>query len=105
MSLVYNIWMVVLTAYNLPPWLCMNKEFLMLTLLIPEPSLPEKDIDVFLQLAVEEAKELWETGFQVRDGANHEVLSCYTEHGCQFLCVLYCFLLDYFVSITLHLMC
>ena len=37
MSLSYSMWPVVPTAYNLPPWLCMKKEYLMLTLLIPGP--------------------------------------------------------------------
>ncbi|RYE04240.1 MAG: DUF4218 domain-containing protein, partial [Rickettsiaceae bacterium] len=73
MSLAYSMWPVVLTAYNLPPWLCMKKEYLMLTLLIPGPSSPGKDMDVFLEPLVEELKELWDNGFQVRDGANDEV--------------------------------
>lgn len=30
----YSIWPVVLTVYNLPPWLCMIKPFMFLTLLI-----------------------------------------------------------------------
>jgi hypothetical protein len=51
----------------------MKKEYLMLTLLIPGPSSPGKDMDVFLQPVVEELKELWDTGFQVRDRANDEV--------------------------------
>ena len=48
MSLSYNMWHVVLTVYNLPPWLCMKKEYMMLTLLIPGPYSPGKDMDVFL---------------------------------------------------------
>ena len=65
MSLAYSMWPVVLIVYNLPPWLCMKKEYLMLTLLIPGPSSPGKNMDVFLQPLVEELKELWETGFNV----------------------------------------
>ena len=34
MSLSYNMWPVVLTAYNLPPWLCKKDLYFMLTLLI-----------------------------------------------------------------------
>ncbi|KAL5583103.1 hypothetical protein UlMin_015545 [Ulmus minor] len=29
MSLSYSMWPVVLTTYNLPPWICMNAEYLM----------------------------------------------------------------------------
>ncbi|KAL2526651.1 Reverse transcriptase domain-containing protein [Abeliophyllum distichum] len=37
MSLAYNMWPVVVTVYNLPHWLCMKPEYLMLTLLISGP--------------------------------------------------------------------
>ena len=39
MSLSYSMWPVVLTAYNLPPWLCMKDSYFMLTLLIWVPKL------------------------------------------------------------------
>ncbi|KAL5581895.1 hypothetical protein UlMin_014337 [Ulmus minor] len=65
-----SMWPVVLTTYNLPPWLCMKPEYLMLSLLIPDPQSPEKDMDVFLRLLVEELKELWESGIDTRDAAN-----------------------------------
>lgn len=61
MRLSYSMWPVVLTTYNFPPWLWMKSEYLMLTLLIPGRKLPEKGIDVFLQVLTEELKELWET--------------------------------------------
>ncbi|KAL5574711.1 hypothetical protein UlMin_016410 [Ulmus minor] len=47
MSISYSMWPVVLTTYNLPPWLCMKPEYLMLSLLIPGPQSPGKDMDVF----------------------------------------------------------
>ena len=40
MSLSYSIWPVILVPYNLPPWMCMKKEYNMLTLLIPGPGYP-----------------------------------------------------------------
>ena len=70
MSMSYSIWPVVLTIYNLPPWLCMKHEYLMLSLLIPSPQSPGKDMDVFLQPLVEELKELWESGIDTRDATN-----------------------------------
>ncbi|KAA0055179.1 uncharacterized protein E6C27_scaffold80G00030 [Cucumis melo var. makuwa] len=36
----YSCWPVMLVTYNLPPWLCMKKENIMLTLLIPGPKQP-----------------------------------------------------------------
>ncbi|KAL5540764.1 hypothetical protein UlMin_044087 [Ulmus minor] len=69
MSISYNMWPVVLTTYNLPPWLCMKPEYLMLSLLIPGPQSPGKDMDVFLRPLVEEL-ELWESGIDTRGAAN-----------------------------------
>ena len=34
MSNTHSTWPVVLTIYNLPPWLCMHRKFLMMSLLI-----------------------------------------------------------------------
>ncbi|GJS63710.1 hypothetical protein Tco_0678274 [Tanacetum coccineum] len=45
LSQSYNMWPVILTTYNLPPWLCMKESSFMLTLLIPGPKSPGKDID------------------------------------------------------------
>ncbi|KAL5552934.1 hypothetical protein UlMin_040335 [Ulmus minor] len=70
MSISYSMWPVVLTTYNLPPWLCMKPEYLMLSLLIPGPQSPGKDIDVFLRPLIEELKELWENGIDTRDAGN-----------------------------------
>ena len=59
MSIVPNIWPVILIPYNLPPWMCMKQTYFMLSLLIPGPKSPGNDIDVYKQLLVEELKELW----------------------------------------------
>ncbi|KAL5581538.1 hypothetical protein UlMin_013980 [Ulmus minor] len=70
MSISYSMWPVVLTTYNLPPWLCMKPEYLMLSILIPGPQSPGKDMDVFLRPLIEELKELWENGIDTRDAGN-----------------------------------
>ncbi|KAL5563440.1 hypothetical protein UlMin_033187 [Ulmus minor] len=69
MSLFYSMWPVVLTTYNLPPWICMKAEYLMLSLLIPGPQSPDKDMDVFLRPLIDELKELWVHGLDTRDAA------------------------------------
>nr|GFA49824.1 hypothetical protein [Tanacetum cinerariifolium] len=48
LSQSYSMWPVILTTYNLPPWLCMKESYFMLTLLIPGPKSSGKDIDVYL---------------------------------------------------------
>lgn len=67
----YSIWSVMLVPYNLPSWRDMRKEFFMLSLLIPGPNSPGKDIDVYLQPLITELKKLWEKGvitFDVVEG-------------------------------------
>ena len=61
------MWLVVMTAYNLPLRLCTKDPYKMLTLLIPDPNPPRKDIDVFLRPLMDELKELWNEGVVVRD--------------------------------------
>ena len=63
----YSCWPVILMTYNLPPSLCMSKENLMLTLLIPGPKQPGNDIDVYLQPLIEDLMELWMNGVTVYD--------------------------------------
>ncbi|KAL5573251.1 hypothetical protein UlMin_022848 [Ulmus minor] len=70
MSLSYSMWPVVLTTYNLPPWICMKAEYLMLSLLIPGPQSPGKDMDVFLRPLIDELKELWVHGLDTHDAAS-----------------------------------
>ncbi|KAL0540323.1 hypothetical protein IC582_024558 [Cucumis melo] len=55
----YSCWPVMLVTYNLPPWLCMKKENIMLTLLIPGSKQPGNDIDIYLQPLIKDLEELW----------------------------------------------
>ncbi|GJQ90193.1 hypothetical protein Tco_0001332 [Tanacetum coccineum] len=55
----YSIWPMILTTNNLPPWLCMKENSFMLTLLIPGPKSPGKDIDVYLRPLIDDLKDLW----------------------------------------------
>nr|XP_051202323.1 uncharacterized protein LOC127315924 [Lolium perenne] len=59
MSKSYSMWPVFVVPYNLPPWACMDQSNFMLTLLIPGPSSPGKDFDVFMEPLMEELQELW----------------------------------------------
>ncbi|XP_022870847.1 uncharacterized protein LOC111390092 [Olea europaea var. sylvestris] len=63
----YSCWPVILTIYNLPPSLCMLKESLMLSLLIPGPKQPGNDIDVFLAPLVDDLILLWNDGVEMYD--------------------------------------
>ncbi|XP_071685419.1 uncharacterized protein [Lolium perenne] len=59
MSNSYSMWPVFVVPYNLPPWACMDQSNFMLRMLIPGPSSPGKDFDVFMEPLMEELQELW----------------------------------------------
>ncbi|XP_042467446.1 uncharacterized protein LOC122050620 [Zingiber officinale] len=71
----YSCWPVILVNYNLPPLMCMAKENLMLTLLIPGPKQPGNDIDVYLEPLVEDLKELWDIGVETYDAFSKSVFN------------------------------
>ncbi|XP_077237162.1 uncharacterized protein LOC143878814 [Tasmannia lanceolata] len=73
MSIAHSTWPVVLMPYNLPPWMCMKQPYMILSLLIPGPSSPGNDIDIYLKPLVEELKELWIDGVQTFDAARNEM--------------------------------
>ena len=58
----YSCWPVSLTPYNFPPELCMRREFMFLTVLIPGDRYPGAKIDVYLQPLIDELKSLWDVG-------------------------------------------
>ncbi|KAJ9567086.1 hypothetical protein OSB04_003052 [Centaurea solstitialis] len=72
MSSAHSTWPVVLTTYNLPPWLCMKESSFMLSLVIPGPKSPGKDMDVFLRPLVEELKQLWHSGVRTKDALTNK---------------------------------
>lgn len=75
LSTTYSCWPVMLVTYNLPPWLCMKKENIMLTLLIPGPKQPGNDIDVYLQPLIEDLYELWNNGVSIFDTMTKSVFN------------------------------
>jgi hypothetical protein len=54
--------------FNLPPWLCLKRKFLMMPVLIEGPKELGNDIDVFLQPLMDDLLLLWkEEGVHVWD--------------------------------------
>ena len=72
MSIVHSTWPVMLINYNLPPWMIMKPEFFMLALLIPGPSSPGNDIDIYLQPLIKDLKDLWEFGLETYDASTNQ---------------------------------
>ncbi|GKC42991.1 transposon, En/Spm-like protein [Tanacetum coccineum] len=52
-------WPVVLIPYNLPPWICMKQQSLILSSIIPGGKAPGDDIDIYLIPLIKELKLLW----------------------------------------------
>ena len=75
MSNSYSLWPVICVPYNLPPWKCKRPESCLLTLFIPGPTSPGKDMDVFLRPLIDELKQFWEIGVQTRDAYNGTVFT------------------------------
>lgn len=61
MSVVHSTW-----PYNLPPWMCMKQPYFMLSLLIPGPSAPGNNIDIYLQPLI---ADLWDVGVETYDAS------------------------------------
>ncbi|XP_024199865.1 uncharacterized protein LOC112203073 [Rosa chinensis] len=72
LSSKYSCWPVILITYNLPPWLCMKRKYMMLTLLISGPKQPGNDIDVYLQPLIDDLKVLWDGVERVYDAVRGE---------------------------------
>jgi hypothetical protein len=61
-SSTHSTWPVVLSLYNLPPWLCKKQKYMMLTILVSGPKQPGDRIDVYLRPLVDDLKILWKPG-------------------------------------------
>ena len=74
-SSTHSTWPVILMIYNLPPWLCMKRKYMMLSMLISGPKQPGNDIDVYLTPLIEDLKQLWDTGVEVYDRHRQETFN------------------------------
>jgi hypothetical protein len=59
---VHSTWLVILTVYKIPTWLCHKRMYLMLSILIQGPKQAGIDIDVFLEPLMEDMMKLWNEG-------------------------------------------
>jgi hypothetical protein len=56
----YSCWPIFIMPYNLPPNKCLKQCFIFLTIVIPGPKEPKKQMNIFLHPLMEELKELWQ---------------------------------------------
>ncbi|XP_074377016.1 uncharacterized protein LOC141718533 [Apium graveolens] len=67
MSSTRSIRPIVIVNHNLPPWLNMKPENLILSTIIPGPNDPGNNINVYMQPLIAELKELWNVGVETYD--------------------------------------
>ena len=72
LSSKHTSWPVLLIIYNLPPWLCMKRKYIMLSMMILGPYQPGNDIDVYLSPLIDDLRLLWEEGVDVLDAYSGE---------------------------------
>ena len=65
----HSTWPVILTIYNLPPYLCQKRRYPLLTMIISSLKQPGNDIYIymFLEPLMEDMKMLWEDGVKMMD--------------------------------------
>ncbi|GKC39792.1 putative transposase-associated domain-containing protein, partial [Tanacetum coccineum] len=66
----HSVWPILTVIYNLPPWLCMKRKFINLSVLIS--GYPGNDIDVFLEPLVDDLHTLFETGVDTYDASTKD---------------------------------
>jgi hypothetical protein len=59
-SSTHSSWHVFVWMYNLPPWLCMKRKYIHMSMLIEGPKQLGNDIQLYLQLLKEELDMLWD---------------------------------------------
>ena len=60
LSTNHNSWPVLLMIYNLSPWLCIKRKYIMLCMMIASPRHTGNDIDVYLTSLIKDLRKLWE---------------------------------------------
>ena len=76
LSTNHSSWPVLLMIYNLPPWLCIKRKYIMLCMMIADPRQPGNDIDVYFTLLIEDLRNLWEVGLMCEMGICSKPLGC-----------------------------
>nr|CAD39908.2 OSJNBa0065B15.12 [Oryza sativa Japonica Group] len=78
----HSTWPVLLVNYNLPPWLCFKRKYIMLAMLIQGPRQPGNDIDVFLEPIIDDFERLWNEGTRTWDAYAQEYFNLHAMLLC-----------------------
>jgi hypothetical protein len=72
MSNPHSTWLVIMCIFNLPPYLCHKRKYLLLTTLVSSSKQANNDIDIFLEPLMEDIQKLWEYGVTIWDEYNKQ---------------------------------
>ena len=75
MAASYSCWPVFVMPLNLPPSEIMKRKNIFLTLIIPGPKYPGKNMDVYMQPLKEELQQAWDEGFKTYDAASKKTFT------------------------------
>ena len=92
LSTNHSSWPVLLTIYNLSPWLCIKRKYMMLSIMIYGPIKLGSDIYVYLIPLIEDLKLLWDKGVDVDDsyfGEKFKMHAMLFLHNQQLSCIWY----------------
>jgi hypothetical protein len=76
LSTSHSIWPVMLVPYNLPHWMCMKQQYFKSSMIIPGPTTPGMNIDVYLRPLISELQELWNVKVWTYDISMRSHLLC-----------------------------
>jgi hypothetical protein len=68
----YSCWHVFIIPLNLPPGVCMQRQNILLSLIVPGPEYPGKNMSVYMELLVDELMLAWEVGILTYDCATKQ---------------------------------
>ncbi|KAL0378547.1 UNVERIFIED_CONTAM: hypothetical protein Sradi_3160200, partial [Sesamum radiatum] len=61
----YSYWPIILTLYNLLLEICTKSKYMLLTMVIHDPSNPKCLVDLYLEPLIEELLQLWHMGVRM----------------------------------------
>ena len=73
----YSCWPVFVIPLNLPPSSIMQRKHIFLTLIVPGPNYPGKNMSVYMQPLMDDLKEAWVNGVNTYDAAKKENFQMY----------------------------
>ena len=73
----YSCWPVFVIPLNLPPASIMQRKHIFLTLIVPGPNYPGKNMSVYMQPLMDDLKEAWVNGIKTYDAASKKNFQMY----------------------------